>query len=455
MKALPREIRLIVPSFLALFLGLGILSVVLLTGETRRARILVEYEADRIAASLANTFRAEGSLDPAALDPRIRGFGLYAGSGEPAVRAGDAPAVFNFQQARNGFRYERRRGLLTLERFFGVGGPGMMGPGTGPGHPPAGPRGMLGGGMLGGGMTGGDMMGGDMMGGPGPSGPGRAGLPGASHGPAGALFLTMDISAYYRSRFLYRSAAFASPFLVAGLAALFLSLLMSNLRHRRRAQEQETLARLGESARTLAHEIRNPLGAIRIQTGLLRRKLSADAAAQLDAIEEEVQRLTLLSRQVSEFLKNPRGDPRPIPLDGFLRELAARQPMPVTYSAAEEARDLTVSMDAELLRSVMENLLRNAHESYPDEDAAREVEMTLSRERGSIVIAVRDRGKGIPPELSEKVFDPFFTDKVHGSGVGLSLCRRFVEAAGGSLALLPRGGGGTEARVTLPRGAGR
>jgi len=75
----------------------------------------------------------------------------------------------------------------------------------------------------------------------------------------------MDISAYYRSRILYRAAAVVAPAAIAVIAAVFLFLLVSNVRHRRRSQEQETLARLGESARTLAHEIRNPLGAIRIQ----------------------------------------------------------------------------------------------------------------------------------------------------------------------------------------------
>jgi len=323
----------------------------------------------------------------------------------------------------------------------------MMGPGTGPGFPLPMDRGMMGGAM------GGGMMGGPGLSGPGPSRPGSIGRRGGLHGPAGALFLSMDITAYYRSRMLYRAAAVVSPFVVAGLAALFLFLLASNLRHRRRAQEQETLARLGESARTLAHEIRNPLGAIRIQTGLLRRKLPGEASAQLDAIEEEVQRLSLLSRRVSDFLKNPRGDPKGILLDGFLRELAARQPIRVSYCASKEAQGATVIMDAELLRSVVENLVRNAHESYPDGEG--DVEVVLSRERGSAVIAVRDWGKGIPPELLEKVFDPFFTDKVHGSGVGLSLSRRFVEAAGGTLTLLRRGSGGTEARITLPAGGAR
>ncbi len=261
----------------------------------------------------------------------------------------------------------------------------------------------------------------------------------------------MDISSYYRSQLLYRTSAVIVPIVIAALAALFLLLLSSNIRHRRRAQEQDTLARLGESARTLAHEIRNPLGAIRIQSGLLRKKVPHDAAAQLDAIDEEVERLTLLSRRVADFLKNPRGDPVRILLDGFLKDLAGKLPTPVAYTAATEARDAVVSFDGELLRSVIENLVRNAHESYVD--AAGGIEMELSHERGLVMISVRDRGKGIPPELAQKVFDPFFTDKVHGSGVGLSLSRRFIEAAGGTLTLLPRAGGGTEARIALPAGS--
>lgn len=425
------ETRLLVPAFLVLFVGLGILSVFLLTGESSRARILVEYEADRTASALADTFRAEGTLDSARLDPRIRGFGLYSPRGDPVVRVGGAPDAFDVESAAAGFRYDRGHGLLTLRRIFGPGGPGMMGRTPGRGFP-----------MMDGMHEG--MMGGAPFG----------GARGMFHGPAGALFLSMDISSYYRSQFLYGTAAVLAPIAVAGLAVVFLLLLFSNIRHRRRAQEQETLARLGESARTLAHEIRNPLSAIRIQTGLLRKKLDGNASlvasAQLDAIEEEVERLSVLSRRVGDFLRNPLGDPRRIVLDEFLSDLAGRLPTPVSYTAAAGAHEAAVSFDRDLLRSVVENLVRNAFESYPDANSGHEVELALLKERTSAVVTVRDRGRGIPPDLLEKVFDPFFTDKVHGSGVGLSLSRRFVEAAGGTLTLLARGGGGTEARITLP-----
>jgi two-component system sensor histidine kinase HydH len=108
-----------------------------------------------------------------------------------------------------------------------------------------------------------------------------------------------------------------------------------------------------------------------------------------------------------------------------------------------------VSFDRELLRSVIENLVRNAYESYEETGGTKDIEVGVSRQGGHILIVVRDRGKGIPALLAEKVFDPFFTDKVHGSGVGLPLSRRFVEAAGGTLTLGRAAGGGTEARIAL------
>ena len=437
MKAVAREARLIVPAVLALFVGVGILSVFLLQGESSRNRILVEYEADRMAASLADTFRVQGQVDEGTLDPRVRGFALYDVDGDALVRVGQAPTALDFDVVRPGFDYDLGHNLLVLERIMGMGGPGMMGPGGHQGSLPP----MMRGGSMGG-----------HFGGSRGAGPGIRAAPG---GPAGGLFLSMDISSFRRSQVLYGAAAVASPFVVAGLAAVFLLLLASNIRHRRRAQEQETLARLGEGARTLAHEIRNPLAAIRIQTGLLRKSPGEDPGARLNAIDEEVQRLSLLSRRVSDFLKNPSGDPVQIPVDTFLRDLAARLAPAPAYRAEPGATAAVVRFDADMLRSVVENLVRNAYESYPESAVVREAELALTRDRGSVVISVRDRGKGIPADLVEKVFDPFYTDKVQGSGVGLSLSRRFVEAAGGSLRLLAREGGGTEARITLPPGGTR
>jgi two-component system, NtrC family, sensor histidine kinase HydH len=402
-----RDITLFIAALSLLFLTLASLSAFLIAGESRRSRILVEYEADRIASGLLDSFRSQGELDPGLLDRRILGFGVFREDGQLVAGLGDAPRVLELPEEAQAFRYDEAGRSVSLVRPLGAGRAG--GPGA---------KGMM-------------------------SRMGRRGM-----GSGGLFYLSMGIGDYYRSRSLYQAATVVAPLLILGLAAAFLSLLSSNLRFRRRAQEQDTLARLGESARTLAHEIRNPLGAIRLQTGLLRKRLGADSGRELDAIDEETERLNDLTRRVGEYLQNPKGKSEPIRLGDFLAEIARRSPFPIALSG--EAVEESVLFDPELLRSVLENLARNAYESYGETGG--EVEVATSREGNRVVIAVSDRGAGIEKELMGKIFDPFFTSKTRGSGIGLPLARRFVEAAGGSLGLAPRPGGGTEAKVSLPRG---
>ena len=104
-------------------------------------------------------------------------------------------------------------------------------------------------------------------------------------------------------------------------------------------------------------------------------------------------------------------------------------------------------MDPERLRSVLENLLRNAIESGGPEEA---LSIEAGTEGGSARIEVLDRGAGLAPEARSSLFDPFFTTKSRGTGIGLAICKRFVEAAGGSIALEPRAGGGCRARLVIP-----
>ena len=83
-----RETPLLVFVFVVLFLGLALLAFFFVTGESRRAELLVEYEADRTASGLLDVFRAERELDPASIDPRVRGFGIYRASGDPLSNPG-------------------------------------------------------------------------------------------------------------------------------------------------------------------------------------------------------------------------------------------------------------------------------------------------------------------------------------------------------------------------------
>lgn len=414
-----RDIRILVLGCVALFCGIALLAVFLLTGETRQARLLAEYEADRTATALLETVRLEGSLTVEVVDPRIKAFGIYDGAGASTYRYGDAPETLDAGPVARRFQEDPSRPVLRLVRPVGMDVSEMQ--------QRMGMRGRMPGGM--------NPRGRQSLNGP---------IPGEN------LYLAMDITAYAARRRLLGAATILAPILVTAAAAAFLLLLSSAQRYRRKAEESEKLARLGETARTLAHEIRNPLGAIRMQTALLRRERPGVRSIELDVIDEEVERLTGLTRRVGEYLRDPRGRPEPIALDGFLRDLSGRLPWPVDLRATEGPEPAVVRFDRELLRSVVENLARNAHESYGEDAEARPIEVETAREGGRISVAVRDRGRGIPKENAGKVFDPFYTDKVQGSGIGLAISRAFVEAAGGTLTLAARPGGGTEARVSLP-----
>ena len=405
-KAPAKEKRFLLIAFLVLSGGLALLAVFFFTGESRRVRILAEYEADKMASSLLEAILDVGEIDLPSLSPRVLGFAVYR-SGRAILTVGNAPAALETERPSNGFFYDAREKTLLLIRQLGMGSQGMM-----------------------------------RRGGQGMRGTGRG----------GALYLAMDARDLYRAIAFYRAAAVLAPLFVAGVGALFLRLAASNRRYRRAAEERETLARLGEIAHTLAHEIRNPLSAMRIQTGLIRKGMPAGTSRELDIIEEEIGRLTLLTRRIGDFLRNPRGNPERIELGAFLRDMLPRFPWPVATDG--DLPNPAVLFDRELLRSVIENLVRNAHESYGEEPGPgpREVTAALTQQGERVVLAIRDRGRGIPASLGEAIFDPFVTDKVGGSGVGLSISRRFVEAVGGTLALLPREGGGTEAQVVLPMG---
>lgn len=414
MKSSARESQFLLLAFSILFCGLAVLAVFFLTGESRRARVLTEYEADRTASTLLDAYRSGDEFDPELVDPRILGFGIYIG-GDAIARLRQAPAQLPDSQLSYGFSYNPAEKTLFVARPLGVGGmdaPGMQG-------------------MM---RRGTSRM----------RGPGRA----------GTLALLMDVRPYYRARLLYRVAAILVPLVIAGVTMLFLSLAASNRRYRRAAEDREMLARLGEISHTLAHEIRNPLSAIRMQTGLLRRSARPTDEGPLAAIDEEVARLTLLTRRIGDFLRNPRGSPERIELEVFLREIVGRFPWPVRLGAGEPG--MAVLFDRELLRSVIENLARNAHESYGEDEGPgqREISIAFSRQADRVAVRVCDRGKGISPERANAVFDPFVTDKAGGSGIGLAISRRFVEAAGGTLELLPREGGGTEARILLAAASG-
>ena len=164
---------------------------------------------------------------------------------------------------------------------------------------------------------------------------------------------------------------------------------------------------------------------------------------RLDVLDEELHRIRCLTDQIREFLRSGSGTPERIPVKQTIAAVAERLGIDAEIAGAE---DCTVEFDRERFQSVVGNVLRNAGEAHASDEPIR-VEVTPRRDR--VVVTVADRGPGIPAGERARVFDPFYTTKTHGSGVGLAITQRFVEDAGGEISIDDRDGGGTVVTLIL------
>ncbi len=261
------------------------------------------------------------------------------------------------------------------------------------------------------------------------------------------LYLIFDGEAYHRRLVVTGAIGITSTLVLIGLFLLVLNIYRSNRRYRATIAKQESLVNLGQAARTLTHEIKNPLSAITIQLALLKKTLPGHYDSDLIVIDQELNRLTQLTNKVSDFLRNPLGNPVPVDLNDLLGSLIKCFDKPISFKSE---RRFFITFDEDRARSVFENLLKNAVESGGDGDPQVEVEI-VSGKRNLLHVFIMDRGEGIAATELRKIFDPFFTTKIHGSGIGLSISRQFVKARGGNLRLYRREGGGTVAEVVLSR----
>lgn len=265
------------------------------------------------------------------------------------------------------------------------------------------------------------------------------------------LYFELNASSYFLQMRLYRLIGFfVSFFLLVVMIGLIL-LYRKNQEYRRKLVSREQLVRLGEMARILAHEIKNPLGAMRIQTGYLKKLLPDKYIKELFLIDEEIDRLSLLTNRISDFVRDPLGNPEKIVLSRFIRNLLKRFSFTIDFK--NSIINDTIVFDRERLRSIIENIINNAIESQQIENAEKSdpVIIELYEENDYIILAVFDRGAGITPEIKEKIFDPFFTTRTQGSGIGLSITKRFLEANNGKIDLYSRNEGGTEVRLYFRR----
>lgn len=213
----------------------------------------------------------------------------------------------------------------------------------------------------------------------------------------------------------------------------------------RRAQN-DRLAALGSMSAVLAHEIKNPLAALKGNAQLVAEALpdGSRGRAQADRVVEASIRLQELVTNLLDFVRG--GPIARAPVDpAELLFLAAEDAAP-DAELELDAAPASWSLDSVRIRQVLENLLRNAAQAAE----GRRVWASVAQEGGALIYSVRDEGPGLPAGGKEAIFEPFFTTKTRGVGLGLTVARRIAELHGGELTARSRPEGGAEFRVIIP-----
>ena len=220
---------------------------------------------------------------------------------------------------------------------------------------------------------------------------------------------------------------------------------------------RERLAALGDVAAAFAHELRNPLNAVSMGLQRLRAEFTPEPgeayARFVDLMQGEVRRLNTIVEQFITLARPLPLKPAPLQLDELLRELAA-----LVEPEADQARVAVrlavgelppVTADRDHVKQVLLNLMLNAVQAMT---SCGTLTLEAHAVRDAVTITVADTGPGIAPDVLPRVFDPYFTTKPGGLGLGLPIARRIVEAHGGALAVESEPGRGSRFSVTLPLG---
>lgn len=228
-------------------------------------------------------------------------------------------------------------------------------------------------------------------------------------------------------------------------------------RLRLEAERNKRLTAMGEMAARLAHQLRTPLAAALLYAGNLENPALPEAARR-EIAAKTVERLKHLERLIRDMLLFARGEVlgrETVYLSELLAELAqtfeplaARQGVTLSFTTSEpEAR---LVGDRKAIAGALGNLIDNALAATPPRGR---VEVVAEADAETIRFTVRDNGRGMPPEVLERLFEPFFTTRTEGTGLGLAIARGVARAHGGNVEARSQEGQGSTFVLSLARGA--
>lgn len=225
---------------------------------------------------------------------------------------------------------------------------------------------------------------------------------------------------------------------------------------RAQAERAERHAVLGRLASGLAHEIRNPLGSISGSVQLVRESTALDAEDRhlLGVVLDEVERLNELVTSMLDVGRRREARKAKVDLTRLARDLVAVARGDTTLARVqlqlEAPEELTAEVDANQVRQLLWNLLKNAVQASPSEGVVR---IRLWSEGAVVLLEVEDQGPGIMEPDRSRLFDMFWSKRSHGIGLGLALVKQITDAHDGTVTVDEGADGGTRFRVALPAGA--
>jgi two-component system, NtrC family, nitrogen regulation sensor histidine kinase NtrY len=209
---------------------------------------------------------------------------------------------------------------------------------------------------------------------------------------------------------------------------------------RAREIEAERLRAFRETARRVAHEMRNPLTPIRLAVAQLTRSAAPPQREAIEVLVAESGRLEQLAREFTEFGRLPEGPAAQVDLAELLADLARTSvPPTMRVSLALDPALPTLLGHYDPLRRAFGNIIRNAVEAC---EARGQIDLAARPENGAVRIEIGDHGPGVPPDLAGRLFDPYVTGKSGGTGLGLALAKQTIEMHQGTIAFQATPGGG-------------
>lgn len=251
--------------------------------------------------------------------------------------------------------------------------------------------------------------------------------------------------------------------IVAGYALFHISRRVVLLRQAVELNRVRRFAELGQLLTGIAHEIRNPLNAMRLNLHVLDQmhdRGGANASAHVPSehailiheTNREIERVDRLMKVLLGYARPEKAQHKDVDVCAeltstleFMRTVMDRDEVRVRSVFPDEP--LCIHLDPDRLRQIALNLLNNAREATGPKG---EIEVCVERAAGRVDIVVRDNGPGVPAGHQARIFEPFFSTKELGTGLGLPMVKRFVEDAGGTVKCLSRPQGGAEFRLSFP-----